>query len=42
MSALKEALQTAINQWEESHVQQEKQMEQPKDHLFKPTNLYFK
>jgi hypothetical protein len=38
MSALKEALQTAINQWEESHVQQEKQMEQPKDHLFKTTN----
>jgi len=38
MSALKEALQTAINQWEESHVQQEKQMEQTKDHLFKTTN----
>jgi len=38
MSALKEKLEAAINAWEESHVQQEKQMEQPKDHLFKTTN----
>lgn len=38
MSALKEKLEAAINAWEESHVQQEKQMEQPKDYLFKTTN----
>lgn len=38
MSALKEKLEAAINAWEESHIQQEKQMEQPKDHLFKTTN----
>ena len=38
MSALKEKLEAAINAWEESHAQQEKQMEQPKDYLFKTTN----
>jgi hypothetical protein len=35
MSALKQALESAINQWEESQKPQEKQM--PK-HLFAPTN----
>lgn len=42
MSILKEKLEAAINEWEESHTQQEKQMEttqqQPPAHLFKTTN----
>lgn len=42
MSILKEKLEAAINEWEESHTQQEKQMEttqqQPPAHLFRTTN----
>lgn len=42
MSALKEKLEAAINAWEESHVQQEKQMETTQEqtpaHLFRTTN----